>query len=243
MIIFVAYEGFELISNSAEDIKNPKTNLPRAFYGSVILVIVLYILIALITVGTVPEDKLMAAKDYALAVAAKPALGQVGFTLVSIAALLATFSAINATIYGNSRLGYILAKEGELPRQLTIEKHHIPTEGVIVTMLLSLAMANSIDLTEIAIIGSCSFLLIFFIINIGAYRLGNKIGASKTILLLASLVSGAALITLLYHTYSTNTKAILIFLSFIFISLVFELTYGKWVRKKFLLKRLNLQNK
>ena len=76
MVIFVAYEGFELIANSAEDIENPNRNLPRAFYGSVLLVVVLYILIAIVTVGTVPESQLIKAKDYALAVAAEPALGQ-----------------------------------------------------------------------------------------------------------------------------------------------------------------------
>jgi len=236
MIIFVAYEGFELIANAAEEIKNPEINLPRAFYGSVILVIVLYILIALITVGTVPEANLMAAKDYALAVAAKPALGQIGFTIVSVAALLATFSAINATIYGNSRLGFILAKEGELPKILAVEKRKIPTVGIVVTMALSLIMANIINLTEIAIIGSGSFLLIFFIVNIGAYKLNKEIGASKIMTLLASFVSGAALITLLLHTYSTNVKAIMIFLSFILISFVFELSYGRLVRKKFLIE-------
>jgi len=104
MIIFVAYEGFELIANSAEEIKNPNKNLPRAFYSSVIIVIALYILISIITVGSVPEDVLMQAKDYALAVAAKPSLGHAGFVIVASAALLSTFSAINATIYGNARL-------------------------------------------------------------------------------------------------------------------------------------------
>jgi amino acid transporter len=233
MIIFVAYEGFELIANSAEDIKNPKKNLPRAFYTSVLLVIALYILIALITVGTVPEDKIMTAKDYALAVAAKPAMGQIGFILVSVAALLATFSAINATIYGNSRLGFILAKEGELPSKLDLEKRQIPTVGIVVTMLLSLVMANSINLTEIAIIGSGSFLLIFFIINIGAYRLSNKIAANKFILLLAIVISGMALAMLLFHTWSTNRQAIMIFLSFIVVSFLFEIIYGTLIRKHF----------
>lgn len=237
MIIFVAYEGFELIANSAEDIKNPTKNLPRALYASVILVIFLYVLIALITVGTVPEAQLMAAKDYALAVAAKPALGHVGFVIVSIAALFSTFSAINATIYGNSRLGFILAKEGVLPRKLSREKCQIPTVGIVVTMLLSMLLANSINLTEIAIIGSGSFLLIFFVINVGAYRLSQTIGASKVITFLASLISGLALVTLLYHTYSTNTQAIVVFISFIVISFVFELTYGKLVRRKFLLSK------
>ena len=137
MIIFVAYEGFELIANSAEDIKNPNRNLPRAFYASVIIVIVLYILIAIITVGDVPEDVLMQAKDYALAEAANPSLGQMGFTLVAFAALLSTFSAINATVYGNARLGYIIAKDGKLPHSLMDEgkKSGVPFKGVLYTTL------------------------------------------------------------------------------------------------------------
>jgi len=146
MVIFVAYEGFELIANAAEDIKNPESNLPKAFYGSVLLVVILYILIAVITVGTVEESQLMIAKDYALAVAAKPALGQTGFIIVAVAALLATFSAINATIYGNSRLGFILAKEGELPAILDKEVRNIPTVDVIFTAVLSLCLANLMDL-------------------------------------------------------------------------------------------------
>lgn len=234
MIIFVAYEGFELIANSAEEIKNPEKNLPRAFYGSVIIVILLYVSIALITVGTVPENTLMKAKDYALAVAAKPALGQIGFTLVSVAALLATFSAINATIYGNARLGYRLAKEGELPAMMKNEEHQIPTTGIVVTMLLSIILANTINLTQIAIIGSGSFLLIFFVVNVGAFMLQNEIRANCLILFLACFVSGAALITLLIHTYSSNPAAIIIFISFIVISLLFELSYGRLVRKVFL---------
>ncbi|VAW48386.1 cationic amino acid transporter (cat-2) [hydrothermal vent metagenome] len=232
MIIFVAYEGFELIANAAEDVKHPKTTLPRAFYGSVILVIVLYILIAIITTGSVPESQLLTAKDYALAVAAKPALGQLGFTMVAIAALLATLSAINATIYGNARLGFILAKKGDLPKKLAIENHrHIPTLDVIVTATLSLMLANSIDLTEIAIIGSASFLLIFFIVNIAAYQLRLTIQANPVIIFIASLVSGSALITLLIHTFENNPRAIVIFIAFIAISILFELLYGTIIRK------------
>ena len=232
MIIFVAYEGFELIANAAEDVKEPNKTLPRAFYGSVILVIILYILIAIITTSTVPESQLVAAQDYALAVAAQPALGQVGFTMVAIAALLATFSAINATIYGNARLGYTLAKEGTLPKRLAQENHRkIPSTDVWVTAGLSLLLANSINLTEIAIIGSASFLLIFFIVNIAAYRLRHTIQANPYILLTASFVSGAALFTLLIHTYSTNPRAIIIFVSFMAISILFEWSYGTIVRK------------
>ncbi len=235
MIIFVAYEGFELIANAAEDIKNPTKNLPRAFYISVITVIALYILISVITVGNVPESELMKAKDYALAVAAKPSLGEKGFVLVSLAALLSTFSAINATIYGNARLGYIIAKYGHLPRSLMDEERskEVPFMGVLYTTLLSLFLANSINLDEISIIGSAGFLLIFFIVNISAYKLRNEINAKGYILIISSLFTLFALIALLYHTYSSNPKAIIVFFGFIIISTLFELIYGRVVRKHF----------
>ena len=239
MIIFVAYEGFELIANSAEDIKEPTKNLPRAFYASVVIVITLYILIAIITVGCIDEDVLMQAKDYALAAAAKPSLGELGFKLVAFAALLSTFSAINATIYGNARLGYIIAKEGKLPHSLMDENKRsgVPFRGILYTTLLSLLLANSIDLTEIAIIGSAGFLLIFFLVNISAYRLRSEISANKLIVILSSLLTFLALGTLLFHTYTSNPHAVIIFGSFIMISVLFELIYGRYVRGQIFYRR------
>ena len=233
MIIFVAYEGFELIANAAEDIIEPAKNLPRAFYASVLIVIFLYVTISIVTVGVVDESKMMAAKDYALAIAAEPALGKWGFTLVAVAALLSTFSAINATIYGNARLGYKLAKNGRLPRSLGQEKRHIPGVGVLVTSVLSIALANSITLTDIAIIGSAGFLLIFFIVNVSAYRMREFIGANAFVTVMALVLSALALVTLLYHTYSHNPLAIVVFTSFVVISILFEFFYGRLVRGHF----------
>ena len=233
MIIFVAYEGFELISNAAQRIENPLKNLPRAFYLSVLIVIVLYVFIAIVAVGVVDEDKLLQAKDYALAIAAKPALGQTGFTLVAVAALLSTFSAINATIFGNARLGYIIAKDGQLPTLFEYEKAQIPIVGVFLTLLFSLTLANTINMDEIAIIGSAGFLLIFFIVNISALKLYKKIKANKYILIISSTATLFAFIILLYHTYISNPHAIYIFIFFIFTALLFELIYGKIFRKQF----------
>ncbi len=81
-------------------------------------------------------------------------LSDIGFTIVTIAALLSTFSAINATIYGNARLGYFLAKEGELPHKLSIQHRNIPSFDVWVIAILSITIVNSISLTEIAITSS-----------------------------------------------------------------------------------------
>ncbi|QKI88623.1 APC family permease [Thiomicrorhabdus xiamenensis] len=237
MIIFVAYEGFELISNAAEEIKQPERNLPRAFYVSVVGVLLLYVGIAIIAIGSVPEEKLLDAKDYVLAIAAEPALGTVGFQLVAVAALLATFSAINATIYGNARLGYLIAKEGELPEALDHETRAIPVNGVMTIAAISLLLANSIDLTEIAILGSAGFLLIFTVINFGAFRLRNKIGASGVITLLAAIISALALLTLLYQTVLSNPIAVAVFAGFICVAGLFEWFYGRMIRKHWFRRR------
>jgi len=71
MIIFLAYEGFELIANTAENVKNPRKTLPRAYYSAVGFVIVLYVLISLVAVQNLPVKEIVAAKDYALAEAAR----------------------------------------------------------------------------------------------------------------------------------------------------------------------------
>ena len=118
MIIFLAYEGFELIANTAHDVRDVARTLPRPYYTAVAFVIALYVLVAVVTVGNLAVDKIVAAKDYALAEAARPFLGQAGFTLITIAAMLSTASAINATLYGTARVSYCVARDGELPATL-----------------------------------------------------------------------------------------------------------------------------
>lgn len=232
MVIFVAYEGFELIANAAKDINNPVKNLPRALYISVSVVIALYIAIAIVTVGTVDEATLVHAKDYALAEAAKPALGHVGFVLVAIAAMISTFSAINATIYGNARLSFVIAKEGELPSFLLQLHHSIPINSIVATTVLSLLLANTIALNSIAIIGSAGFLLIFLLVSLSAFKLRQEINANATVLVVGMLLCAMSLVALLYHAASDSLVSLVLFISFIVVSLLFELLYGKYRRRQ-----------
>ena len=165
MIIFLAYEGFELIANTAQDVHDPARTLPRAYYASVGFVIALYVLVALVTVGNLSVDKIVAARDYALAEAARPFLGRAGFTLIAVAAMLSTASAINATLYGAARLSYSIARDGELPAALERKVWGEPIEGLLITAALTLLVANTFDLSSIATLGSAGFLLIFAAVN------------------------------------------------------------------------------
>lgn len=239
MVIFVAYEGFELIANAAEDIRDPRTVLPRAYLLCVGFVIALYILVAAVTVGSVPLDLIQKAKDYALAEAAKPSLGHAGFVLVSVSALLATLSAINATIYGNARLGFTLAKDGELPEVFERDVWHRPVIGVTLTAGLSLLLANLVDLHSIAIMGSAGFLLIFAFVNAAAVRLSREIGANRVVCVIATIACGAALAALLANTWTDNPTALFIFAGMLVAAVVFELSYGRLIRKKIRVSRGN----
>jgi amino acid transporter len=204
MIIFLAYEGFELIANSAEDVTDPDTTLPRAFYSSVGFVLLLYVLIAVVAVGSLPVADIVASKDYALAAAAQPVLGRAGFVLISVAALLSTFSAINATLYGSARLSYAIAKEGELPKFLekTIRNEHLG--GLLITTVLALALALLGDLQSISTMGSAGFLLIFAAVNAAHARLHKETGGRGWISSLGGLACLAALGALIWQTIRTD---------------------------------------
>lgn len=208
MTIFVAYEGFELIANAGDDVEDPRRTLPRALLTSVVFVLLLYVVLAAVTVGSVSEDVILAQQDYALAAAARPSLGPAGFTLVAVSALLATLSAINATIYGDARLGFSLARDGELPRVLAGEVKGQPVASVVAITTLSLALANGLDLAAIAIMGSAGFLLVFGVVNAAAFALSAEIGSSRAVNACGVLGCGAALVALIQETWRTHPATV-----------------------------------
>jgi len=208
MLIFLAYEGFELIANSAGDVRSPATTLPRAFYSAVLFVIILYVLIAAVTVGNLPIGRILGAKDYALAEAARPFLGQAGFVLIAVAAMLSTASAINATLYGTARLSYCIARDGELPGALERKVWNEPIEGLLITALLSLALANLSNLSSISTMGSAGFLLIFAAVNAANVRLAKQTGSSRILSSLGVALCSGALVSLLWQTARTSTTVL-----------------------------------
>lgn len=204
MIIFLAYEGFELIANTARDVRNVTQTLPHAYYTAVGFVIVLYVLVSLVTVGNLAVDKIVAAKDYALAEAARPFLGQAGFTLIAIAAILSTASAINATLYGAARLSYCIARGGELPAMLERKVWGQRVEGLLITAGLTLFVANAFDLTSISTVGSAGFLLIFAAVNTGNARHARHTKSRGWISAAGAVACLAALGALIWQTARTG---------------------------------------
>ena len=226
MVIFVAYEGFELIANAAPDIVNPEKNIAKAYFYSVIFVIFLYVVIAIITVGSLPFKEIATAQDYVLAEAAKPLLGKIGFSIITVAALISTFSAINASLYGGSRVSYEIAEDGELPHEFTKYFWNQPI-GLLITAMTTLIVANSLKLESISTAGSVGFLLIFAIVNLVGFRLSKQIKANLTIPLLGFILCLTATALLLLQQFKDNKTGVIVSFIIIVSCFIVEFAYKK----------------
>ncbi|MFQ3238539.1 MAG: amino acid transporter [Olleya marilimosa] len=231
MVIFVAYEGFELIANSISDLKNREKNTEKAYFGAVGFVVVLYILIAIVTVGSLPFDKIASAKDYVLAEAAAPTLGQIGFTIITVTALISTFSAINATILGSGRVNYDIAEDQELPRYFCHVFWGKPI-GYVITALLSIILVNLFNLESISTAGSAGFLLIFCLVNYIGFKKHTILQSNKTVHLLASILCLLAFCTLIVQQSQTNVTGVVVALGLILLCFIMEWLYKSLSFKK-----------
>ncbi|GAA5042772.1 amino acid transporter [Marivirga lumbricoides] len=228
MVIFVAYEGFELIANSISDLKDKEKNTEKAYFGAVGFVIVLYILIAIVTVGALPFKQIANAQDYVLAKAAEPTLGQIGFTIITITALISTFSAINATVLGSGRVNYDIAEDNELPKYFCLIFWGKPI-GFLVTAILSIALVNFFNLQSISTAGSAGFLLIFAIVNYIGYKKYKELNSKKWAHILAAVLCLLAFITLLIQQFGNNPVGVLISIGIILLCFLLEFVYKKTV--------------
>ncbi len=226
MVIFVAYEGFELIANASPDVNNPKQNIPKAYYISVIFVILLYLVIAVVTIGSLPFQSIADAKDYALAEAARPLLGQLGFTLIGIAAMISTFSAINASLYGGSRVSYEIAEDDELPHEFTGKLWNHPV-GLIITSGLTLIVVNTVKLESISTAGSAGFILVFALVNLTSFRKAAEIKSNRFVSLSGFILGLISLAALLVQQFTANLFGAVFAVSIIAVCMTAEIFYKR----------------
>jgi amino acid transporter len=241
MLIFLNYEGFELIANASKDIANPKRSLPIAYIGGVLIVILIYILIVMVVVGHLSFAEVAHGSDQALSVAAEQFMGRTGFVVIAIAALLATSSAINATFFSSGRLAYIIAKTGELPKEMerSIRGQHL--EGTIYMAVLALLVANFVPLEAIATMGSAGFLLLFMGVNIANVHLARETGSLAWVSALAALSTGIALVMLCVQVEENpaTRNHLWILVGMIVLAFAIEIIYRRVTGREIRVKRIN----
>jgi amino acid transporter len=198
-LTFFAYQGFSVITNTVEDMRDPLHTMLKAMVITILLVGALYVLTSIAVLGNLPLPEVIKAKDYALAQAAQPIFGEIGFKVMAATALLATASAINATLYAATEIGYTLAKEGNLPKVYTYNVHN-SFEGLIISGLFIIPMILFLNLSEVTTIAALVVLIIQGITHVGHLFRIRQTGANR-FMVLGAVVSmfGIAGLTL-YHT-------------------------------------------
>lgn len=172
-LTFVAFEGYEIIAQSGEEVKNPKKNIPRAIFVSIIVAVTLYVFVFYIAY---PKLVCTDGSETCMLIAGQDLLGFFGFMLMVVGGLLSTTSALNATIYSSSRVSFAMGRDKVVPTSLgkVNESRRTPANAVILSGLFVILMALLPAIEILAAAAGIMFLLLFMIANACLITLRKK---------------------------------------------------------------------
>jgi amino acid transporter len=220
-LTFFAFTGFAVVSNAAGDMDQPTRDLPRAMYSTIAIVLLLYVALALAVTATVDRQELTTSGATLLAVVARHNFGEMGFHALLISAILATVTCLNGGFFGVTSITYTLAENGQLPSRFG-QKIGMSYRGLTISALLALLMVNFLTLTTVASLGSATSLLVYSLVNFGAWRLLKGSGWHRIAILLSIVACLLAIGVWAFDTYQTSPGSFSIFLSFLVIAFVAE---------------------
>lgn len=196
-LLYVTYQGFGVIANASSRMGNPRKELPRAMFIALALVATLYILISVVVVLVVPEASVVADAGHVLADAGQALAGRLGFVVIAVAALLATSSAVNATLFASSSVAYDESESGELPRSLTRTVGRSGNVALVASAALISLLVLFFPLGAVGQMTSLAFLLVYGAVSYGHVKLRHQTGARRWPLVVAVAVNAALFIALL----------------------------------------------
>ncbi|MCB8945128.1 MAG: amino acid permease [Ardenticatenaceae bacterium] len=185
-LTFIAFEGYEIIAQSGEEVKDPKRNIPRAIFLSLVIVVIIYVLVAVVAIGAVvvPAEAggipvweyLEEAKEVAIVRAAEQIMGGWGGILILISGLASTMSALNATIYSSSRVSFAMGRDNNLPAVFgrIHPQMKTPHWAVMISAVLIIVMALSLPIDEVAKAADVMFLFMFAQVNVTLMTLRRR---------------------------------------------------------------------
>ena len=210
-LAILAYKGFTTITNSGDEVKEPTRNVGRAIMISLAICTFIYLLVCFAVGSTLTVSEIVAAKDYALAEAARPALGNYGLWFTVTIAIIATASGLLASLFAVSRMLAMLTDMNLIPHRHfgmpgTVQRHTL-----VYTVVAAGLLAAFFDLSRIASLGAIFYLVMDIIIHWGVFRhLRKDVGAAPAILICAIALDAVVLIAFLLLKWQADPVIILI---------------------------------
>lgn len=225
-LTFFAYLGFGVITFTAQDLPDPTRQLPKAMYIALGIAMAIYVAISLGVYGTLTVEEAIAAGDTAVAEAAKPALGELGYTLMAVTALFATAGATNSGLYPAAGLSKDLADKRQFPPVLGRHWGRAPI-GLVVMVGATMVMALFLNLSAIASIGSVVALLLFTLVTVSHLRVRGQTGAKLGVLLAALLLTVTTLIAFTMDTLVEEPKTMVTLVVLLLLAIVFDVAWKR----------------
>jgi len=174
LIAVFAFIGFEGLANIAEEVRDPKRNLPRAIFLTLVISTLLYVCVVWIALVAVGRAEL-ARSDAPLALVFERLTG-LSPQSMSFIALIATLNGIIVQIIMSSRVLYGLARQGELPAVFSSvgNRTRTPVVATVVTTALVLALALTLPLHDLAEATSRLTLIVFAVVNVSLIRIKRR---------------------------------------------------------------------
>jgi len=182
----LAFKGFTTIANSGSELHDPRRNLGRAIMISIALCVVIYALVGFAVSSNLSLERIIATRNYSLAAAARPALGEYAVWFTVVLAMLATSGGIIASIFAVSRMLAMLTEMKLVPHRHLQMPGNIQKHALVYTVVLGLLLTAFFDLSRIAALGITFYLVMDIAIHWGVLRyLRREIGANPVIPALA----------------------------------------------------------
>ncbi|MEO1326512.1 MAG: APC family permease [Pseudomonadota bacterium] len=193
-LAILAYKGFTTITNSGGEVENPEKNVGRAIIASLAICVVVYLMVCFAVGSTLSIGEIVAAKDYALAEASRPAVGQYGVWFTVGIAIIATASGLLASVFAVSRMLAMLTDMDLIPHRHFGMPGGIQKHTLVYTVVAAGVLAAFFDLSRIASLGAIFYLVMDIIIHWGVLRhLREDVGANPLILISAIVMDIVAL--------------------------------------------------
>ena len=175
--VFFSYIGFDAASTAGEEAKNPKRDLPRAILGSLVVVTILYILVAVAAIGArggQPDEWEGKSSEAVLAGIAREVTGsEWAPALISLGAVISIFSVVLVTMYGQTRILFAMGRDGLLPKVFTKvnARTQTPVNNTIIVAIVISILAAFVPLGQLAEATSIGTLAAFVVVNFGVIAL------------------------------------------------------------------------
>lgn len=231
---FFAYLGFDCVSSSAAEVKNPKRNMPLGIIGTLGIVTLLYMGVAIVLTGMVKYTRLDVANpvSYALQLVHQNWLAE----LLSIGALIGMFTMMVAMIYSSSRLIYAIGRDGLLPAFLgkLDKKSHSPQVALWIVAVIIATMGCLVSLDQLTSLVNIGTLFAFTLVSFGIIPLrrrkdiGNRGGFKVPLYPFIPILSGLLCLAMMTQLQLETYIGAGIWFT---LGIIIYFTYGYWHSK------------